>query len=279
MQLFDRRLEIILANDSGVDSFLFNTDFAIEANVDLSLDTPEPDRCKVRIFNLNKNTRTSISKESNRIRICAGYNLLCGELFLGDIIRVFHKYVGPDWITTILGGHESSNYKDSMMNKTFQKGTSLYEIIKDIAIALEVTKVEYIGDINWTNKKTSRGKSFISDAKLAMNEIAKDNNLFWTIQKGILVIANKNKSRENIASIISPETGLLSAPAIEELEEPNGFLVSCSALCNPELIPGNKAVIRSKSLEDETAISIWSSNFFLTSRDNSFSVFVEGKAI
>jgi hypothetical protein len=106
--------------------------FDVEKKID-----PEPNRVKVSIYNLNRQSRAALEAPGppQAITVRAGY---ADELGIGlndtvkvaslpavtiaDITNVVHKHEGADWITTVEGGEGDFAYRCGVVNEEVAPG-------------------------------------------------------------------------------------------------------------------------------------------------------------
>ena len=93
---------------------------------------------KIKIYNLNANSRAFMEQEGLIARLNVGYEPLQGQGFteilaIGDVAKAYSERKIPDWTTMIEMGDGETALSETAINKNFDAGTSLQTIIEDIS--------------------------------------------------------------------------------------------------------------------------------------------------
>ena len=252
MQLFKRNLIIIVGSEE--DSLIIKEPLTIQATIVKDIKTGESDYAQVSITNLSKASRDKLNTQYNKVQILGGYGNQEDLIFLGNIISSTHKKEGADWISTIECGDGIETLDKALINKTYEKGFKLGDIIKDFANISDLSIESIIGiDENFA---LSRGKSFSMDAKQALTELGNANNFDWSIQDNKLVVTKRGTGREAVTAVISARSGMVGSPewintgADDQKTVPQkGQAFKVNSLCIPSLRPADKIIVKSESLK------------------------------
>lgn len=256
MKLFKRNLIIEVGKEG--ESLIIKEPLTIQATIVKDIKTGESDYAQVTITNLSPVSRDKLNTQYGKIRILGGYGDQEDLIFLGNIISATHKKEGPEWISTIECGDGIETLDKAIINKTYEKGFKLGDIIKDFAKISDLSIESIIGiDENFS---LSRGKAFSMDMKQALTELGNANNFDWSIQDNKLAIVKRGKGREVARNIISARTGMVGSPEwintgadAQKTATQKGQAFKVNSLCLPSLRPADRIIIKSESLEGRIA--------------------------
>lgn len=252
MQLFKRNLIVKVGNEE--DILTIKEPLTIQATIVKDIKSGESDYAQVTITNLSTSSRDKLNTEYGKIQILGGYGDQEDLMFLGNIISSTHKKEGAEWISTIECGDGIEILDKALINKTYEKGFKLGDIIRDFAKESDLSVESIIGiDENFA---LDRGKSFSMDSKQALTELGNANNFDWSIQDNNLVIAKRGTGREQVTRVISARTGMVGSPEWintgaddQKTVTQKGQAFKVNSLCIPSLRPVDKILIKSESLK------------------------------
>jgi hypothetical protein len=230
---FGRKFSLTVGTNSGTAIDLSQLRFKF---VTKRGDFQNPNTCDVRVYNLSTSTANKISgKEFTQLVLKAGYQGNCGLIFIGTIVQVrigrenqLDSYVD----FTAADGDESYNFAPVI--KSLAAGTNSANDI--LAANLNVMKAGatsgtfgkgYIGQLN--PSAPSRGVVLYGNARDIMRELAKNNDMSWSIQDGQLTMIPLTSYIPGDPIVISPSTGLIGVPE----QTANG--ISMRMLLNPNV--------------------------------------------
>ena len=252
MKLFKRSLSIIIGDDTQAVTITEPT--TIRATVVKDIKTGEKDYAQLTIFNLKHSTRDALNVKYQKVRVVGGYAEQTDTIFVGSVVSVTHSHVGTEWITRLECGDGAEVLDNALINRTYEKGFKLGDILKDFSNINDVTLAEIIG-IDET-KALSRGKSFATDMQSALNELGKANNFDWSMQDEKLIIVQRGKGRVQSSQLISARTGMVGSPEwmntgsdVTKLASQEGLKFKVVSLCIPSLKPADLITIESGSLQ------------------------------
>ena len=198
-------------------------------------ETSEPNTGECVIYNLSETTRNKIS-ETGRIEVFAGYDGVYKLISVGDIVTVNNRKPDTDWQTQISWGDGIRSYLDVNFRRSYKEGVGIKDIFADVfkSLGLAVDSItEELDDI------TNGGLSITGKAKDILNKLTKDFGLTWSIQDEEVRVVKAGQPIDNIAIVISPETGLLEFPQVSEKG------IDFISQLNPDLRPNKLVDIRS----------------------------------
>lgn len=252
----------------------------------LSTIKKEPNKCRLVIYNLNKDHRAQLFKrnrpDSNSkktvgipVTIQAGYVGNKQVIFSGDLNEVSGERDGVNWKTVIIGSDGGRAYREGRINKTYGTGTSFNTILSDCAASMGVGlgNLSSIGNVEIPGIGTTTATPFTPSGNAAqeLDRILRSAGFRWSIQRGNLQILQIGQPLQADAVLISPESGLIASPQatidttvtlgnpqlaaqlgsrakINKPKDPG--VLKLRTLLIPELYPGRKIVLKSQSLNE-----------------------------
>lgn len=200
---------------------------------------PEPNKCSLTLYNLNKDHRAQLLKRQDfaasdfltiptliaanpffqgvTVSIEAGYINNRSLIFVGDLSEVGGHREVSDRRITISGQDGGRSVREGVINTTFAKGTPLATIFQQCANAMGVG----LGNVsNFTATASVPGIGTVIPAQLvlsgsafdALTRLTKSMGLTFSIQGGALQILRKGKPLDSDAIRIASDTGLVGSP-------------------------------------------------------------------
>lgn len=189
-----------------------------------------PNLGDIQIFNLSRDKVTAISQEFTLIELQVGYGGGLDTVFRGDIRNIVNRREGVDTITQFYAGDGERATRDARISKTYAAGTSIKQIVKEIAETFKIPTAKLDG-LN-TTRTNQRGQTIASASKDAMDKLADDYKFHWSIQDGELVTQDRESyDKDNTVFNINRSTGMIGSPTITELG------ADVRTLMNPRLNP------------------------------------------
>lgn len=199
-----------------------------------------PNLGRIKIFNPNKETLSSVQKKFTEVSLSIGYGDQTKLLFKGDVRNVFQEKRDADRIITIYAGDGDRSWQNSNVNKTFGENVSLKTVLDEITktflgiLPPDLSSVPDVAD-------KLRGQVISGSSKDALNQLGEDYGFQWSIQDGELVVVfNDSILRPNEAVLITSRTGMIGSPTITEIG------ADVETLLNPELLPNRSFQVESK---------------------------------
>lgn len=226
------------------------TGFDCEFDVQKDL-TGKPNKATVSIYGLNDEHRGQLEERAakGRVRVTleAGYEEGTSQIFAGDvrILRSSRKH--DTWITMIETGDGDRLIGTSRVLRSWNKGTSVEQVIRDIVQAIGVgegnlrqvaASAELIGyGPGYTLGTVVTGRAFQE-----LERIARSCGIEWSVQDGVMQFLVKDKALAGTAVLLTPQTGLEGSPSFDH----KGNLHVDSRII-PNLFPGRKVQLADKT--------------------------------
>jgi len=194
--------------------------------------------CALRVYNLNEDKRMKIVKnKQNNLKMIkflfkAGYKNNIGLLFKGNVWNAYSIKQGADFITIINsldGGYDMIN---SFTSKTINGGNYIEHILAD----MPNTQKGALTNL----KKLFRPKVLVGNShKLIEENMGIDETFFIENEK--LYVMKDNEVIGDLISLVSPETGLIQTPVIDNQQ------VTFKTLLNPSIKIGHRIQLESSA--------------------------------
>lgn len=219
---------------------------------------PEPNTASVQVWNLNPDQRASLEelrpkKDDKRgipVLIEAGYKADGpAQIFLGDLRTVYSVKDGPDWVTTLESGDGEKATQTARIGTSIGPKTPVDTALRAMVKALGVKP----GNVEKTIQKLKLGKTgklfnqgVVLSGSVAqqLTTFARSADLEWSIQDGALQFVDRGKVLAGKAYKITPKTGLIGSPTVD-----NKGVLSCDMLMLSDLRPGSKIVVESSRVK------------------------------
>jgi hypothetical protein len=238
-----------------------------------------PNNSKFEIFNLSQASRQAI-KKGYILELKAGYKGLVETIFTGNVRPdgIKSQRHGADISTNLECGDGESAIVLAKLDKSYPPGTSLIQILEDIA---EQLGIEDPAQPDGVTAGTvlgippviyGRGISIHGPCNVSLNKLLKPQGLHWSVQNGKLEIIPVGANKGASAILVSAETGMLGVPSF------NGQYVEFQSLLNPKLVPN--ALVKVVSENNDPQINgffkIQTSHFEGDTHDNHWGVKCQG---
>jgi hypothetical protein len=206
---------------------------------------PEPNTCKVRIFNLAPETRRVLETSKKLVlRLEAGYPNLVAQLFLGEVRSAHTTRQGPDLITEIDTGDSEKDLQAARIHMVIGPKVPTSVAIAAIARSIPVGQGNVAQVVTRLNAKGSAifgpGTVLSGSSAQLLTDICRSADLEWSIDDGVLQILDRGKALNDKAVSLSSETGLVGSPTVD-----HKGIVSALAFIQPDLRPGRKVAFDS----------------------------------
>lgn len=233
-QLFDRVVKLTIA-DNELEGF--DCDFEVVRTTE-----PEPNKCKLKIFNLPEDIRVAAQKADAKLTIKAGYKNTAGQIFNGDIRYAPSAVIGADWVTTIEAGDGEKAYRETDVELTWSKGKNVSSLVDDI-----VKKFDGIlpGNLSKVikaklNEQLPRGGGMSGQAMKLLNQLLQGYGYAVSIQDGKFQFLDSTGENQTTAVKLTPDSGLVNEPELGEKDKKTGKAKGkLRSLLQPSIIPGS----------------------------------------
>lgn len=208
MPRFDRvySLTIGQGGGQGVEISALRMTFDVQKD-----DGRNPNRSRIRVYNLAPETRKNLEKPDTACVFKAGYAEEDGplEIYRGDVSFVFSRYEIPNVITEIELGDGAKAIRDVMVNLSYNGGVNSKKIIQDLASKLKAP-LNMPSDV--PTRSWSNGLAFHGAARQAMDKVCAASGLSWSIQNGALQVIRSGGNTNRTVFDLGAESGLISSP-------------------------------------------------------------------
>jgi hypothetical protein len=236
---FKRAYELNLINPEGrvITSRDLRITFEIEKNL-----FGYPNLAKIVVYNLSVPRATEISEEFTDVELKAGYGTNVITLFRGNIRNIENIRASVDTLTTIYAGDGEKPIRETNFTKTFAPGTSLSQMVNEIADAFGIPKAKLDGIQG--KVRNLNGLSFSGPAKELLNKLSDDYGFYWSIQDNQFVTQDRESYDDaNTVIEVNKNTGMLGSPTITEIG------ANVKILLNPDAQPYRAFRIESTSAQ------------------------------
>lgn len=171
----------------------------------------EPNDHKIRIYNLNADSRKALEEPGLRCVLYAGYAEEDGPLLMaaGSVVFAYTKFEQPDVITELIVKDGHVELRDTAVSIGLGPGAQASHIIRDIArqMGLPLVMAEDVPDRRW-----QQGFSFYGAARTALHKVTQGTGLEWSVQNQQLQVVQRRGTTRRQAVVLAADTGLLGYP-------------------------------------------------------------------
>lgn len=266
----------LIVNPGGANLHEMKIEFDITKGIESSQNTAQ-----ITIWNLTEAHRNAVGRELDDVVLEAGYmppggGSNVGIIFAGQMRDVEHKREGPDIKTTISCGDGDRAFRRATISKTFPAGTPVQDVVEEIYKQLEAEGLKR-GEWKFPEDMPpfKRPYSMCGSCVREMDRLGRSRGFYWSSQNGVMEIVPGDGTIGGVV-LISPETGMVDTPTITD----NG--VKVSTLLNPEIRPGRRVRIESKTMSMNAEGGLYRVSqvrFHGSNRDGDFLVDVHGEAV
>lgn len=212
MALFERISELEIGQSGGKGILIKDLRFSF--NIEKT-SSETLNNSKVKIYNLNRESRKLIEIPNNVVILRAGYVQDSGaiQIFTGSVRRALTSREGVDWITDIELDDGLLAYRDSKVSISFAPGVTGRNVLANIASRFNLPVKTLPNDI--PNKQYPSGFSFVGRVRDGMTKVCDYLGLEWSIQNQEVQVMKKGGTLRNTAILISPDSGLIGSPTLE----------------------------------------------------------------
>lgn len=208
-------------------------------------DISTPNSADIRVYNVSPETaRKSELREFERVVLQAGYPGNYGTIFDGTIKQVRRgRESQTDTYLDITAADGDSAYTHAVSNVTLAAGASPSEQINAVMADLEAKGVK-LGELpNLPRMRLPRGKVIFGMTRNHLDNMARTNDISWSIQDGQLTLIPNTAYLPGEAVVLNAETGMVGLPE----QTQNGITVK--ALLNPGIRIGRVLQINNSSIQ------------------------------
>lgn len=206
----------------------------------------KPNAAEATIYNLSPDTRQALLSGDWRCAIAAGYapQEPVPVVVQGDVDSVEVDRQPQDILTKLKIRDGGAAFSAAPVSLALMPPVTLARAIEEAARAMNLPlgplpaglDVEYVG-----------GLTFQGRARDALDELAAAAGLGWSIQDGVITLANPLTPLPRTAPLISPGTGLIGSPK-ENKKKGTVTDISAEVQFDARYIPGLKVVVQSADI-------------------------------
>jgi hypothetical protein len=201
-----------------------------------------PNVATIWIWNLNQTHENQVRGEFNDVVLQGGYQDETRLFFRGNIRFCNFYREGNDRLCELNCADGDKDFGGALVNFTLTAGHSDADVIRQLATSFRATTLGHIAG-KTLHAKRSRARSFSGNARDLLDRIAENNDAEWSIQDGKLVMIPVDSTLPNEAVMVSSETGLLSAPEV------NDKGIGMKLLLDHRIIPGSKLWLQNNEVK------------------------------
>jgi hypothetical protein len=271
-QLFERRAEI---NVGGLLVSDLRVAFKVEKTARRT-----PNKCEVRIWNLNPDHRRQLeqlatTRRAVPVQINAGYREALSTVYLGELRTARTERDGPNLITTLAGG-DGERASGARVSRAFGPGTPLDTVLGYVADALGVGRGNSVEAFSRALlgggvREFAHGTVVHGRAVDELDGLARSAGLEWSIQDGALQVLPLGAPLNTTAVVLSASSGLVGVPTVDA----RGVL-KARALLLPDLVPGRLVEVEGEILRGRYRID--KANLSGDTGGKDWHVAIEGRA-
>lgn len=170
-----------------------------------------PNKAKLDIYNLKKDSLQSIEKPGQVLQVLAG-ETSAGQIFYGDISRrsVSTTWTPPDHITEIAAADGRRVFQRTLFSQSYPAQTKRSEVLTDLLGVMGLAR-GYI-DPSIPDIEYSTALCYCDSAREVMSELWEPDGSVWSIQSGALQVVAAGQPVKRQAIVVSAETGLIGTP-------------------------------------------------------------------
>lgn len=247
----------------------------------------EPNKCVLTLWNLNDDHRALLEKRNRPqgvasskivgvpVQIEVGYVDNTSVIFSGDLREVSSVRDRTAWKTIISGDDGGRAYREARVNQSWSQGTPISTVLTQLCNALGIglgNAANFAVGASIAKLGATLPHTFTASGSAAkeLTRLLASMGLTWSVQRGVLTLAQKGQPLNLGAILLSPETGLVGSPeasidssvslgspqqfaanAIQKVKKPtkpkDTSILKLKSLLIPGLVPGRKIVLQSRS--------------------------------
>ncbi|HRL22798.1 MAG TPA: hypothetical protein PLP85_13605 [Alcaligenes sp.] len=179
---------------------------------DVSKDTSEePNKIKIKIWNLSLTTRETMVEPDNVVALYAGYAQEDGALLMayGTLLHGRTYTDGVDMITELDVRDGFAQIRDTVVSLGCAPGVRARSIVQDIArkMGLRLKMAADVPDRVWQN-----GFSYYGAAHVALHKVVQGTGLEYSIQNGELQVIRRGGVTPREGFVLAADSGLVGVP-------------------------------------------------------------------
>lgn len=240
-------LEVQFVQEDGEVLFI-RLPFTLEFFVQRSVMSSSVNMCRMRVYNLSKETRNKLRFNIStygvyrRVILKAGYGDYVAEIYRGNISQCQSQRLGTDWVTTLDCFDGGFAYVNGISSHQFPEGTTERQKIKRLIGDLPFVKEGVIS--NSFNARAERGNTVCGSTASLIKEITGD--AMFIDMETVSVLKNDEYMAALNSEVITIDArnGLIGTPS-QELT-----FVTCDMIFDPRLNIGEAIYLDSLTADN-----------------------------
>lgn len=216
MRLFGRVIKAMITNDKTGKQFTIDSKDNLRIAINATKDNDsKPNTATLKLYNLNKDTRSALSANGLSVAVSVGYLDGYNVIFTGNIVHYTLKRENLDSIFEITVGDGHNDYVNSFMAKSFKSSSTHNDVINEAQRTMSNTKQ---GKLTQSVKAQNvRGRTVFAPTRKVLDDMSKYHNLNWSIQDGSLMVLSDMEALTNHVVIV--DDSLLIDPIEEQIDD------------------------------------------------------------
>jgi hypothetical protein len=213
--LYDRTYRLLIGKKGQSQGIEITDSLRIKFEIEKTA-KKNPNKSKIEVYNMRKETRAEVEKPNTRVVLYAGYKDDAGALliFQGDVSYAWSKKDGADIITEFELGDGATEIRDTTISVGYSKGVKSTQVLNDVSkkMGLPLTLPSNAPSRVWNN-----GLSFHGPARTLLDKVTKGTGLEWSIQNGNLQVIEHGMVTTRQGILITQDSGMIGSPERERL--------------------------------------------------------------
>lgn len=175
----------------------------------------EPNTATVTIHNLSERSRGEFMEKPLRVKLFAGYGGVNDLICVGDMVWSGSSQPdGVTWETELQLGDGQRAYKHARSSRTFKAGTSIKEVIGDVAKTMGMSIPENVKEAKALAKQFANGVTIEGSSQKEMTRLAGMAGYTHSVQNNRLQLLTENGVTFVQAHRIAVDTGMVGIPEL-----------------------------------------------------------------
>lgn len=231
------------------------TELDFEASVQKSTKR-EPNKCSLTVYNLRKEHRDAISR-GVEVEVNAGYQRAGGahRRFLGAVKTFDVQRNDVDVATKVEATDKGDAYRRARVSRSFAAGTTLEAVVRHLVSALDVgtgNLEDFARGIAFEDRSSAFPTGYVvsGSAQRELTRVLHGAGLRWSVQNGVIQIAERGRPVRTTAVRLAVDTGLIGSPTVGERGK-----ITAVTLLQPDIYPGSLVVLESDVVTGQYTVS------------------------
>jgi hypothetical protein len=243
----DDDTSFVVSKETAGSNGMVITDLRMEFDIERDL-SKNPNQCSVKITNLNQASRAAVEKKPLHVVVEAGYDGSVRLLYEGDMIFGMSTLEHPNWTTLIQLGDGARASASARISKSYSEGTTIRTALKDVCKSLGQGLPKNLESDKRLDAQFESGEAMFGASKNELTRLLTPYGYSWSFQNNKLQILRDAEVNTDFYEI-SESTGMIGSPDFgtppKSGKPPH---ITIRSLLYPELRPGCRALVKSRSL-------------------------------